>query len=295
MAIDSNTPRPIFIIGSYRSGTSVLTWAIGQHSNIWLLPETNWIADYALSVPRWYDKGSTRPRTHFTMSDMTEEQVFASFARSADDLIKRSCEWRVRDIRFQKGTLKHAKIKLRPDDPKTRWVDGTPEYSHYVSALLRLFPQAKFIHMLRNPHDVVRSLMHFDRVGDWKTDAHDGYKTWQRLTKSAFAAEQAFGSQKVRRFFHKDLVEQPEQLLQDIFAFIEEPYEPESMLAVQNKMNSSNVDDVQFLDEFRQSSIGKKAQELFDELSAGAQMHLEPQPAMTEKLQQQEDRLRKKL
>ena len=226
---------------------------------------------------------------------MTEEQVYESFAQAADDVVKRSCEWRIKDIPFQKGAFKHAKVKLRADDPKTRWVDGTPEYSHYVSALLRLFPQAKFIHMLRNPHDVVRSLMHFDRVGDWKTDAHDGYKTWQRLTDSAFAAEQAFGSDKVRRFLHMDLVERPEQLLKDIFAFVDEQYEPESMLAAQKKMNSSNVDDVEFSDNFRMSSLGKKSQEFFEQLCWGKDDHLQPDSTAEAKLRKAEDRLRKKL
>jgi len=295
MTIDKAIPQPIFIIGSYRSGTSVLTWCLGQHSNIWLLPETNWIADYALSVQRWFEKGGTRPRSHFVMSKMSEEQAYASFAQSADDLIKRSCEWRVKDTQFQKGEFEYAKVKLRPDDPKERWVDGTPEYSHYVSALLRLFPRAKFIHMLRNPHDVVRSLMHFDRVGDWKTDAPDGYKTWQRLTKSAYAAEQAFGSDKVRRFLHQDLVNQPEQLLKDMFAFIGEPYEAESMLAVQNKMNSSQVDDVEMSDDFRNSALGKKAQKLFDELESGKDTPLSPDADVAKKLRKEEDRLRKKL
>ena len=36
-------------------------------------------------------------------------------------------------------------------DPKLRWVDGTPENSHYVYSLNMLFPKSKFIHIVRNP------------------------------------------------------------------------------------------------------------------------------------------------
>jgi len=57
------------------------------------------------------------------------------------------------------------KISRMACDPKTRWVDGTPEYSFYVNPLRKLFPGARFIHVVRDVRSVVRSMINFQRTG----------------------------------------------------------------------------------------------------------------------------------
>jgi hypothetical protein len=54
--------RPIFIIGAPRSGTSITTWALGQHPNIQPMPETAWIASLAVGGYLSHVKGSERGR-----------------------------------------------------------------------------------------------------------------------------------------------------------------------------------------------------------------------------------------
>ena len=40
---------------------------------------------------------------------------------------------------------------------------GTPEYSLHICGLLKLFPQARFVHVFRDVDAVVRSMVNFHR------------------------------------------------------------------------------------------------------------------------------------
>jgi hypothetical protein len=59
----------------------------------------------------------------------------------------------------------HAEATSTAVGPKRRWVDGTPEYSFYISALRKLFSGALFIHMVPDVQAVVHSMLNFHRVG----------------------------------------------------------------------------------------------------------------------------------
>jgi hypothetical protein len=41
-------------------------------------------------------------------------------------------------------------------EPKSRWMGRTPEYSFYIFGLRKLFPQALFVHLVRDVTDVAR-------------------------------------------------------------------------------------------------------------------------------------------
>ncbi|SRR6266550_572959 len=49
--------RPIFVVGSTRSGTSILTWCLGQHPSVLAVPESNWMGDLAIDLAMRYPVG----------------------------------------------------------------------------------------------------------------------------------------------------------------------------------------------------------------------------------------------
>src|SRR5262249_22152766 len=52
--------QPVFVVGSPRSGTSILSWCLGQHPNLLSLEESNWMAACAVDLAVAFRRGSAR-------------------------------------------------------------------------------------------------------------------------------------------------------------------------------------------------------------------------------------------
>ncbi len=162
--------RPVFVVGSPRSGTSILTWCLGHHPNLFPVPESNWMGDFAVNVAIAYRIGAARNYySILSAMDIPDDELFAAFGRSINDLILRH-----RTDLEKKRYANRIELKLEPRwikaastaaGPKTRWVDGTPEYSFHIHGLRKLFPQALFIHLVRDVRAVVRSSVGGQRGG----------------------------------------------------------------------------------------------------------------------------------
>lgn len=240
---DSN---PVFVIGSYRSGTSVLTWCLGQHSNILPLEETNWLYKFSLSLKEIYEYGVKNGK-HSHLNSVSEELdgLYRSFGNLINQYITDrklpTIEHAERLIReYHLDPQNYSLMRSNPDS-KNRWVDGTPENTHYVYGLNKLFPEAKFIHILRHPVKVANSLMKFSKMGQRDYSEEDAYRTWARLTNAAFQAEKALGAEKVLRVNQEDLERNPRSVIENCLTFIGEPFEDHCLLPLNSRINSSGT------------------------------------------------------
>jgi Sulfotransferase family len=226
--------RPIFVVGSPRSGTSILTWCLGQHPNIFPVPESNWMGNFALNVAVSYQAGASRgDRTILSAMAISRDEFFSNFGRSINELI----------LSHRPDLEKKRKMTRPPSEPKTRWVDGTPEYSLHICALRKLFPEALFVHVLRDVRDVVRSMLNFHRVAGFslvRNEEH-AYKYWLRTVKACGQAEQAYGSRVVYRLSYSDLIENSESVMRSLLDFAGEPYCAQCLEPLRKRINSSNV------------------------------------------------------
>jgi Sulfotransferase family len=226
--------KPIFVVGSPRSGTSILTWCLGQHPNIFPVPESNWMGQFAINVGIGYQVGSARgERSLLSGMDIGREEFFANFGRSINDLI----------LSHRLDLERKRKMTRPPTEPKMRWVDGTPEYSLHIYALRKLFPQAVFIHLLRDVRDVVRSMLNFHRVAGTHLvpNEEQAYKYWLRMVKACVQAERAYGSEVVRRLSYTALTDNPEGAIRSLLDFVGEPYCARCLEPLGRRINSSNV------------------------------------------------------
>jgi Sulfotransferase family len=228
--------KPVFVVGSPRSGTSILTWCLGQHPNMFPVPESNWMADFAVSVAIGYQIGTARgERSILSAMEIPDAELFAAIGRSINDLI----------LRHRADLERKRQASSSDSEPKGRWVDGTPEYSLHICGLRKLFPEARFVHICRDVRAVVRSMLNFHRIAGTHLVPNEekAYNYWLRTVSACMEAERAYGPSVVYRTRYVDLVDNPKPTMRSLLGFLGEAYTAKCLEPLARRINSSNVPD----------------------------------------------------
>ena len=248
MEMHKQLNKPIFVVGSPRSGTSILSWCLGHHPNMFPVPESNWMGDFAVNLGIAYQIGSARgDYSLLSAMDVQDDEVFAAFGRTINELIMRHQKdlEKKRETRCVELNLDRRWLEATSavSGPKKRWVDGTPEYSLHIFGLRKLFPDARFVHILRDVRAVVCSMLNFYRVAGTQLvrNEEEGYRYWLRTVRACVKAEQAYGPSVVHRIRYADLVDTPESAMRSLLDFLAEPYTTRCLRPLKQRINSSNV------------------------------------------------------
>jgi sulfotransferase family protein len=104
------------------------------------------------------------------------------------------------------------------------WADHTPTNFRRGRTLLRLFPAARFIHLVRDGRAVAASLLPLD----WgPNNVLHAAEFWMARCAQGLAAELEWGSERVLRVRYEDLLNQPEASMRRIADFAGLDYEPQ--------------------------------------------------------------------
>ena len=69
--------KPIFVVGSPRSATRILTGCLGHHPNMFPVPESNWMGEFAVNIASSYQIGAARDnRTILSPMDSATRSVW---------------------------------------------------------------------------------------------------------------------------------------------------------------------------------------------------------------------------
>jgi hypothetical protein len=235
-------------VGSPRSGTSILAWCLGHHPNLFPVPESSWMGEFAISVAIAHQTGVARgDYSILSAMEIGNDELFATFGQSINHLIlshrkdlQRKRETRSKELKIDARWLEATSTSA---GPKERWVDGTPEYSFYICGLRKLFPNALFIHIFRDVHTVVRSMLNFHRVAGIQLvpNEQEAYSYWFRTVSACVEAERAYGPNVVYRIRYEDLINNAELAMRSLFTFLKEPYTAKCLEPLAERINSSEV------------------------------------------------------
>ncbi len=209
--------RPIFIGGCDRSGTTLLGDLLGATNWTVVTPESQFIHDMIvmLRLRAFSDNEDAAKwiQNHFR---------FASWGLNTNLIGLKS----IVDISDTRATIEAiVDFYLRQTHPyKTSadvWIDHTPDNFKYHSSLKALFPEARFIHIVRDGRAVSASIRHLD----WgPNNAYTASRHWADRLHQALNVEAAEESNCLRVYFEQ-LVSEPEAVLQQVCNFINIPYD----------------------------------------------------------------------
>ena len=123
-------------------------------------------------------------------------------------------------------------------ESKSRWGDKTPAYLSHVDELAELWPEARFVILVRDGRDVALSVM---RLPFGANNAWAAARSWKHAVRLGREAEQCH-PERVLTVRYEDLAQDPETLVPRVCAFLALDYGTQ-MLAIERTDRAKIVQD----------------------------------------------------
>jgi hypothetical protein len=107
---------------------------------------------------------------------------------------------------------------------KSRWGDKRPAYLQNLDVILRLFPDAQIVNIVRDGRDCVASLKEMSWHSD---DIYSTVAAWARAVDDARRAARRLGRTQWHQLRYEDLVADPHTTLTGLCDFLGVPFDPE--------------------------------------------------------------------
>lgn len=201
---------PFFIVGCGRSGTTLLRTMLHRHSQVAIPVESLFIIDYFRAM-------NHAPVERFRRLILREHE-FSEWHLSLTEQDLAHCN-SVRELIDEV----HQRFAARKG--ATRWGQKTPRFIRYGELLKSVYPEARFIHILRDPRAVVNSLI---RSNVHRSNAYYAARRWLQDTRAGLALEERY-PEDVMRLPYEMLVSEPEPALRRVCEFLDLPFEPQML------------------------------------------------------------------
>jgi hypothetical protein len=212
----------LFIVGCARSGTTLVRRIVDAHPQIAITNEMHWIT-------RQFNSRNGIV-TQELVSELTRHKRFAQFEipRQQFEGLLGSEEALPYPIFLRRVFGLYGHIKSKP-----LVGNKTPAFVRSIPTFHALWPEAKFVHIIRDGRDVCMSILNWKKagriVGRYATWEEDPVSTtalwWERKVRKAREDGAALGQGLYHEVLYEDLVEDPERECKRLCEFLGVPYD----------------------------------------------------------------------
>lgn len=227
--IKTQCTNPIFIIGCPRSGTTLLASILNRHSQIASGTETHFFDFVSRRNYNWKEftltsftqlLAESRIQDFIQAAGISKEKLIKNYKQDPQSKYQSKLEI---DQFYKKEVFDLLINSFLDSRSKARLCENTPQHLSHIEEILTLYPQAKFIHLIRDGRDTIRSLMQMP----WRPNGLlNNARFWVQNLKEVSRTINKLGTNSILEIRYEELVLKPEESLKLICDFLEEEYEP---------------------------------------------------------------------
>jgi hypothetical protein len=220
-----------FFVGCDRSGTTLLRAMFDSHPDVAVPPESFFIPQFGRRRAV-YEKSSGFD-VELLMRDLYEEERFRRWQLSPPDVRRILQEPEVEDY---PDAIRRLFQLFSGSKGKKRYADKTPKYISDVPFLSELFPESRFVHVIRDGRNVSLSIREDGRRNGPKrfTNIGEALLHWRTRVQGGLDAKQPLGPDRYLEVRFEDLLDDTESHVRRICEFIDVPFD-ESMFRYQER------------------------------------------------------------
>jgi len=213
------SPAPVFITGSQRSGTTLLRLIINAHSQVAIPEEGTFWMPLLRAHRHDYDRPLKQTVLGKYLEYIAKNDQFRTWClpidRVLEDLAGRE-RVKLADL-MEAFYATYARLQQ-----KAYWGDKTPSFFRKIDHLARIFPNARFIHVVRDGRDVFLSMR---RLEPSRKNVAVAALEWQYKLEKARKSLLSLRAGRTLEIRFEDVLRHPETTLTEICRFIGIHYE----------------------------------------------------------------------
>ena len=224
LPVDQRANPFVFVVGCPRSGTTLLQRMLDSHPQLTVANDTHFITRAAKTVLRDDPNPSLSPELVSAVKNY--RRIYRlGLDENAIDLAAENCRTYAEFISYLYAL--RGQMKMKPLSG-----EKTPDYCRQMPVLRTLFPDSRFVHIIRDGRNTALSTLNWASdskgPGKWSLWNEDPVGTcalwwhWQAGTGQRDGG--AIGSDHYLQVRYEDLVAQPESTLEEISGFLGIPY-----------------------------------------------------------------------